>query len=741
MAILHLWRTVRRISYVLYLARVPLWGSLFVAGAVSLPAQMPEVMRVLAADVRGSNALFNVWLHALFVGLMAWLTGLANWYWARVTLQAHMPRDWLLQRTVQRTCTWLPRAIGALPWLGLAACGWQARSGLTGVGAQWALGFTVGAVLMAGLLLYVLHLRRRMLEANTQRFGQAWIARTGRISLLGSIVTGALLLLWSTLDAVSMGQLLGAIALVLLSAFVFVPWVAALVHRGTPARVPVMRLLVAWLALISLLDLNDNHAVRTLPGAPQQPLAFDAAVRQWAARQPAGAEQPLPMIFVAAAGGGIRAAYMTAEVLAQLDARLPGFSQHVFAISGVSGGSVGAAVYTSALQHAGEGRIVAAPQAPISAVSGLSGHDCPLCPGSRGTLGADLFGPVVAAMLFRDAVQRFVPVPIPAWDRARAQEEALERAARRAMTNGQPTLLEDAITDLQQQASAVPRPALLLNTTWVEGGSRVAISSVSPPAEALTGLLTLADLAPASHVSLATAAMLSARFTYVSPAGRVGALTDPATGEVRKLRLVDGGYYENSGSATLLDIVRYAAREARNQGLNVLPVVIQIDNDPDTVIANPGERKLRPLPLQPAEPGFGELLSPIRTLLNTRSARGNHALADAEWQVRHGIQDAQGRSVEGVFVYMTLQNRRGAAKLPLGWQLSSIARRDIECQVAPRLAGAAPTASASGAGSGAGTPAALLVSLRLLAADNWGRLPTDAASGINQCVFGHDSMK
>lgn len=728
MAILNLWRSLRRIGYVLYLVRVPLWGSLFVALAVSLPAQMPEVMRVLAADVRGSNLLFNVWLHSFFVGAMAWLTGLANWYWARVTLQAHMPRDWLLQASVQRTCTWLPRGIGALPWLGLAACSWQARSGLTGPAAYWALGFTVGALLMAVLLIYVLHLRRRVLEANANRFGQHWIARTGRVSLVGSIATGFVLLLWSTIDAVSMGQSLGAVALVLLSAFVFVPWLAALVSLGTPARVPVLRLLVAWLALISLFDLNDNHAVRTLPGTPQPITAFDTAVRQWAGRQEPQAAQPTPMIFVAAAGGGIRAAYMTAEVLAQMDARLPGFSRHVFAISGVSGGSVGAAVYTSALEHTAD-----APGAAVRAAmpqSPPTDARCALCSASPDTLGADLFGPVVAAMLFRDAVQRFLPVPIPAWDRARAQEEALERAARRAMTAGQPTLLELPINGLMQAARA-PRPALLLNTTWVERGSRVAVSSVSPPGEALTGLLTLADLAPASHVSLSTAAMLSARFTYVSPAGRVGALTDPTTGEVRKLRLVDGGYYENSGSATLLDIVRYATREASKQRLNVLPVVIQIDNDPDTVVATPGERKLRPLPLQPAEPGFGELLSPIRTLLNTRSARGSHALADTEWHVTRGIQDAQGQSVEGVFVYVTLQSRSGAPKLPLGWQLSSGARRDIECQVAARLAPAGPAA-----GAGAAASPQLLERLRLLAAANWGRLPADEATEISQCVFG-----
>ena len=56
-----------------------------------------------------------------------------------------------------------------------------------------------------------------------------------------------------------------------------------------------------------------------------------------------------PFIIVATAGGGSRAGYWTASVLGYLQDERPIFKDHLFAISGVSGGSLGAAVFRAAL--------------------------------------------------------------------------------------------------------------------------------------------------------------------------------------------------------------------------------------------------------------------------------------------------------------------------------------------------------------------------------------------------------
>jgi len=49
------------------------------------------------------------------------------------------------------------------------------------------------------------------------------------------------------------------------------------------------------------------------------------------------------IVFVAAAGGGQRAAIWTEAVLRNLQHEIPGFTDRIFVISGVSGGSLGAA--------------------------------------------------------------------------------------------------------------------------------------------------------------------------------------------------------------------------------------------------------------------------------------------------------------------------------------------------------------------------------------------------------------
>ena len=61
--------------------------------------------------------------------------------------------------------------------------------------------------------------------------------------------------------------------------------------------------------------------------------------------------QKFPIFVVAAQGGGYYAAYHSALFLARVADRCPNFGQHVFAISSVSGGSLGAAVFTEALRH------------------------------------------------------------------------------------------------------------------------------------------------------------------------------------------------------------------------------------------------------------------------------------------------------------------------------------------------------------------------------------------------------
>src|SRR6202011_2474241 len=57
-----------------------------------------------------------------------------------------------------------------------------------------------------------------------------------------------------------------------------------------------------------------------------------------------------PVFIIAVEGGGIYAASAASLFLAKLEDDNPGFSHHVFAISGVEGGAIGATVFQALMQ-------------------------------------------------------------------------------------------------------------------------------------------------------------------------------------------------------------------------------------------------------------------------------------------------------------------------------------------------------------------------------------------------------
>jgi hypothetical protein len=89
-----------------------------------------------------------------------------------------------------------------------------------------------------------------------------------------------------------------------------------------------------------------------------------------------------PVIVVAAAGGGIRAAYWTAGILGSLADKPDHFLDHLFGISSVSGASVGAAMFAALVKF----------------------KDLHPAMHTRALLGGDFLAPVMGTMLIRDPV-------------------------------------------------------------------------------------------------------------------------------------------------------------------------------------------------------------------------------------------------------------------------------------------------------------------------------------------------
>jgi predicted acylesterase/phospholipase RssA len=423
--------------------------------------------------------------------------------------------------------------------------------------------------------------------------------------------------------------------------------VASVVFVALPKRLNLPAMLFLPVALFLIFSrTNDNHVIRRLADVSRASTSgsasalgprFDAWLRATCVPSP----KPCPVYLAAAQGGGTRSAYWTASILQALDTHSEGrFSRHLFAISGVSGGALGAAAFVAA-------KADAAADPHLDRASRL-----------RAFIGDDYLSPIVGSLLFPDFMARFVPFPLPQFDRATAFELALERSWRAAF--GSDRFAHD-LNDLYAGAGGAALPSLLLTATNVETGKRFVVSNLAfDPSE--RGDAYYANDSAAAYgeasMTLSTAVHLGARFPYISPHG----VLDVAGSAVPWGRLVDGGYYDNSGAATLADLLDALERHVRATAAPRAPIrpefiVIAIASDVDTMTNDNSDRAFasRPQPRVPPSAmmhvyhradtvpedslTFSELDSPVEALLSAREAH-------AEAELRHLAQRVEAFAAE-----------------------------------------------------------------------------------------------
>jgi hypothetical protein len=346
-------------------------------------------------------------------------------------------------------------------------------------------------------------------------------------------------------------------------------------------------------------------------------------------------------------------------VLAQLHdearARAPGLdlARHTLAISGVSGGSLGAATFAALVTEP------PAAKTGCEAAAALRGR-------AERVLDRDFLSPTVAVMLFPDLFQHFVPYEFIN-DRGQAIERSWQ-AAWDACEAGE--RFKQPLQNLWAGASPFATPLLFLNSTVVETGQRL----IAAPVPIDPGLFSDAldsRKAIGESVPLATAVHNSARFTYISPAGAVQRQNVPRE---QWLHLVDGGYFENSGAVTLAEVLDLLLQVAAAQRLAITPIVVHISNDPET--ADPAQFD------DPYEIA-GQVFAPVEALLNTRPARGFQARQDLRRRVLE-LNSGEPGAAEGVrraYHFHFRLCREGRAPLPLGWTLSRAAKQEMQRQL------------------------------------------------------------
>jgi predicted acylesterase/phospholipase RssA len=681
---------------------------MMLAGCIFLlyPGQGPDTLR----EFIESWAIESTYLlQQLFFFFAAFTWAVGCWYFARLMLSFSFPDSPetafstggqpetdlsknSAARRIRRYCVWVPRVLGSLCllsislaylWAGFAYRQSEDRTTMTTL-------FVLGGIhLIFAFLFFFWTLHRRSIQ---QRIYNRYRPRVeGKAKVLRGFVelfatnplaqekffhrTGLSALrsqdwFWITLYGilaivlffgfifwpVRLGQFFGACTILLFAAGGWITFGTLAVYAGSRCRVPILTF--ALLAALVFSLWNDNHVLRTLDSdvtatinkRPTLAARFDLWLN--AMNEQYGTHVKHPLIVVAAAGGGIRAAFWTASVLSELQDRNKAFARHVFAISGVSGGSIGSAVFAA---------LVAEQVTNFGPLAGGKNYD------DRGAmrtyaeevLKRDFLGPLAGKLLYPDLTQRFVPFPINRLDRALAVEEALEDAWAKALPTAR-NHFANGFLKLWPDVDFIHVPALFLNATWVETGKRIIVSNVRITSQ-LPDAVDFHDVT-GKDIPLSTATHMSARFPYVSPAGTLQKADSDGKTRIWG-HVVDGGYFENSGAATAYDIFQNLLWERPDAWEKINPVILIISNDPKEVFSFIDPTAGKPEPTD----WIGEVWSPIETLLRTREARGTYSqtLVGTSPYIR-------------VFHFGLCDNK---VPLPLGWQLSQLALQEIRKQL------------------------------------------------------------
>ncbi|WP_080059421.1 hypothetical protein [Spirosoma aerolatum] len=394
-----------------------------------------------------------------------------------------------------------------------------------------------------------------------------WQHRFSRFVLIANVgLTSCLLILFSLPVELGIARQLRPTAVIIFGITIITFWGSLLVYLNDYRYRPLVLLAVAYLVVASVF--NDNTAVRRMGGrsvldTTRRP-TVEAHFRQWVDARKQEDRDTIPLVLVAAEGGGIRALNWTAETLIRLDSIIPGFSRHVYALSGVSGGGVGTVFYTAFLRDVIETQRVGRFEQ------------------FRKVIRDDYLSPLSAALLFPDAVQRVIPFPISSLERAKWLEDSWAFSYR---NNLAVNTLDSSLTALYQAQTGYHYnlPSLLLNGTMAESGQKIITSNLKLDPHYFTDVVSTLDVLGAD-VPLKTAASLCSRFPLVTNGALIRRDSVDKNGQRQPYggHVVDGGYFDNSGVETCIQLLNNLVPSIRKldtvDHVIVIPYILFIKN-------------------------------------------------------------------------------------------------------------------------------------------------------------------
>ena len=642
------------------------------AGLAFIP-QGAESLRLVSHPGLG----FPVFIFAV----ACWST--AAWYSARLTLGRVFDGTALLDRTdtpfVNGLRMWLPRFLGVVP-ASVLSIQFQRMGQPVLALACFAVAFAMGVFVVKRRAWFASRFRGFDGETAAIRFESLQQRTVLTVAIAIGLTFVLLFAVW--MWPVEVTRFVTAPALL---CFAFASWILfgdlVLTYYFKQARLPSMAALPLLLFVVFSLW-NDNHQVKLLPASPgdapviRRPI--DDHLDAWLqTRVDSGAlvkGRPFPLFVAAAEGGGIRAAYWAGMVLAKLqDDSQARFGRHLFALSGVSGGSLGGSAFAGLVADAGSGDLASA-----HCARGAADGAYQAC--MRNVLQRDFLSPTLGYALYPDMLQRFLPFAIPAADRARAMEAAWAQGWESATGNGR---FGRRFDQLWAGDPAMNVPSLLLNATLVDGGNRIIASDLVIDGRFPDAYDALDPVLDLRQMSLSTAVHNSARFSYISPAGTVSACREgkalvACTPERERRpwgRVIDGAYFENSGVESVRDLLfamRPKLAQWRERGYDIDTAVIVISSSPGA-LAPSGKKD--PASARMDTTFLSELLAPPLGLFNTRTARATFAITA-------GLRDMAVILPAGPerFVWFGMHS---ANDTPLGWALAAETFYGIDALLLP----------------------------------------------------------
>lgn len=423
--------------------------------------------------------------------------------------------------------------------------------------------------------------------------------------------------------------------------------------------------LTFWWALHANRSHGDVHLISLQPVPAASVRTQQDDFNNWLKHVQPGPDGKKLVIVALASGGGIRAASFASQLLGNLQDENPTlFFSHLYAVSGVSGGSIGVATVAGEMGDA---------------TINKNYTNNKFIDISQNISARDLLTPVLYHLLVTDALcQVFSATRFCRSDRSSALDDAImndwftDVDQGPNQTNGSFTskifsstlanyeiLRENDLT----QGKPIVRPVLLFSATDIQTAQTVLISSSADLTT--TGesdgvrLLKIAG----KTLKIGTSVSLSARFPIITAPGRID------IGPNSAIYLTDGGYSDNSGARAMLVLLRNLFDTMPGPDLDkVNLLVLKIDANPCHSQSVEASQKECDSYLKPAFKTYF-MADAFTAFESVRERNTRNALAD----LKRYLCD---HNVKTTFVTYHLSPKPYV--VPLGWYISTESQENIK---------------------------------------------------------------